>query len=77
MKKTYYYAVTETFNKIVKVEAESPEEAFQKVDDAFAEDLSTLTPEDFVDREIWNVTEEVERDIQNGYDASDAYSEVK
>lgn len=77
MKKIYYYAVTETFNKIVKVEAESPEEAYRKVDNAFAEDLNTLTPEDFVDREIWNVTDEVERDIQRGYDASDAYDEVK
>lgn len=77
MKKIYYYAVTETFNKIVKVEAESPKEAYQKVDNAFAEDLNVLTPEDFVDREIWNVTDEVERDIQRGYDASDAYDEVK
>jgi hypothetical protein len=77
MKKTFYFAVTETFNKIVKVEAENHQEAYLKVDNAFAEDLSTLTPEDFVDREIWNVTLEVERDIQNGYDASDAYEEVK
>lgn len=68
--KTYYFSVTETLRKTVKVKAENEEQAYKKVKDACCDSKIILDAEDFVDREIKNETETVTAIIRN-YHISD------
>ena len=64
--KRYYVSVTETLNKVVSVDAESKEEAKQKVQDAYdgcdiildSENLSCERIELGDDQEYWREVEE-------------------
>ena len=48
----YYVSITETLNKIVSVEANSVEEAENKVTEKYHADEIKLTSKDYVDDEI-------------------------
>lgn len=48
----YYVSITETLNKIVSVEANSVEEAENKVAEKYHADEITLTSKDYVSDEI-------------------------
>lgn len=48
----YYVSITETLNKIVSVEANSVEEAENKVTEKYLADEIRLTSRDYVDFEI-------------------------
>ena len=48
----YYVSITETLNKIVSVEANSVEEAVNKVTEKYRADEITLTSKDYVGDEI-------------------------
>lgn len=45
----YYVSITETLNKIVSVEANSVEEAENKVTEKYHADEITLTSKDYID----------------------------
>lgn len=47
--KRYYVSITETLNKIVSVEANSVEEAENKVAEKYHADEITLTSNDYID----------------------------
>ena len=47
--KRYYVSITETLNKIVSVEANSVEEAVNKVTERYHADEITLTSKDYID----------------------------
>ncbi len=47
--KRYYVSITETLNKIVSVEANSVEEAENKVTEKYHADEITLTSKDYID----------------------------
>lgn len=47
--KRYYVSITETLNKIVSVEANSVEEAVNKVTEKYHADEITLTSKDYID----------------------------
>lgn len=63
--KKYYVSVTETLNKVVSVDAESENEAVQKVKDAYNNSDIVLDSENFAgeqieldnDQEYWNDSE--------------------
>lgn len=57
-KKTYYISVTETLNKIVKVQAESKEEALAKAEQAYDDGIVELNYNDYVSCEFNDETEE-------------------
>lgn len=48
----YYVSITETLNKIVSVEANSVEDAVNKVTEKYRADEITLTSKDYVGDEI-------------------------
>ena len=50
--KTYTYRVYETYAVDFSVEAESEEEAREKVESAAAEDFNLTAPENMTDREL-------------------------
>lgn len=50
--KRYYVSVTETLNKVVSVDAESENEAVQKVQDAYDNSDIVLDSNNFVEEEI-------------------------
>lgn len=50
--KRYYVSITETLNKIVSVEANSVEDAVNKVTEKYRADEITLTSKDYIDDEI-------------------------
>ena len=52
MKKKYYVEITETLQKIVEVEAESEEEAVDKVHIDYINENSVLGPECWVDTKV-------------------------
>ena len=64
--KRYYVSVTETLNKVVSVDAESEEEAKQKVQDAYDNCDMVLDSDNFLgevieiepDQEYWRESEE-------------------
>lgn len=66
----YYVSITETLNKIVSVEANSVEEAENKVAEKYHADEITLTSKDYVGDEI-----EVE-DEQDYYRTIDAMRHI-
>lgn len=47
--KTYQVEIIETLCRIVSVEAENSEEAYQKVYEAYRQEKIVLTPDDFQD----------------------------
>lgn len=64
--KRYYVSVTETLNKVVSVDAESEDEAVQKVQDAYNNSDIVLDADNFSgevieiepDQEYWGESEE-------------------
>lgn len=64
--KRYYVSVTETLNKVVSVDAESENEAVQKVQDAYDNSDIVLDAENYTgnvieiepDQEYWRESEE-------------------
>ena len=51
-KKTYQVEITETFQRIIEVEAESKQDAIFMVDDQYREEEIVLDDADFIDYEI-------------------------
>lgn len=64
--KTYYISVTEVLNRIVAVEADSPEDAIEICEDACYSGEVVLTADDFVDRVTEDDTEEIEGLVKDG-----------
>lgn len=64
--KTFYISVTETLNRIVEVQAESSDEAIEKVEDACNDGMVELDWKDFVDRDIQDETEETINNYELG-----------
>jgi hypothetical protein len=48
----YNFVITETLRKIVRVEAETEDEAYDKVQDLYTSEDIVLTADDFVDNEF-------------------------
>ena len=69
--KRYYVSVTETLNKVVSVDAESPKEAKQKVEDAYDKSDIVLDYDNFCGKEI-----EVEDDQEFYLDYEKRYGET-
>ncbi len=67
----YYVSVTETLNKVVSVDAESEEQAKQKVQDAYDNSDIVLDSDDFIGQ-----TTEVEPDQQSYSDYEEKYGET-
>lgn len=67
--KRYYVSVTETLNKVVSVDAESPKEARQKVNDAYVQGDIVLDDDDFscVEMEIEDDQYYKSNDEEYGY----------
>ena len=68
--KTYYFEVTETASKIVSVNAEDFDEAYELVEEAFNSGKNEITWDDFVGRDIENKTSHIETCIELGFDMS-------
>ena len=64
--KTFYISITETFNKIVEVQAEDSNEAIQKVDEAYSNGEIALDEKDFLDSDIFDATEETLNNYELG-----------
>lgn len=77
MEKYFYVSVTETLNRIVKVKANSYDEAVDIIEEACARNDLDLDYRDFVDRTEEDVTVEVESLIEEGYVKETNYEEVK
>lgn len=77
MKKYFYVSVTETLNRVVKVEAESFDEAVDIVEEACNRDDLELDYRDFVDRSMEDETIDVESLITDGFAKETDYEEVK
>lgn len=77
MKKYFYVSVTETLNRVVKVKAESFDEAVDIVEEACARDDLELDYRDFVDRNEEDETSNVESLIKDGFVKETDYEEVK
>ena len=60
----YNFMITEYLRRSVRVEAESAEEAYQKIEDLLCEEKINLTVDDFADRDIQTV-DEYEESIGN------------
>ena len=60
----YNFMITEYLRRSVRVEAESAEEACQKIEDLLCEDKICLTADDFSDRDVQTV-DEYEESIGN------------
>ena len=56
--KTFYISVTETLKKTVEVHAEDKYEAIQKVSDAYHDEQIVLDPDDYVDVDFDDVTDD-------------------
>lgn len=65
--KTYYFEVMETLSKMVAVEAEDFDEAYEIVEEAFNGGQKEITWDDFVSRDIEDKTYEIESCISYGY----------
>lgn len=57
--KTFYLNVTETLNKTVEVQAETYEEAKEKVQNAYDNEEIVLDYNDFVEYEIYDNTDSI------------------
>lgn len=77
MGKIFYISVTETLNRVVKVEAEDLDSAIDIIEDACTRNDLCLDYNDFVDREEEDVTEETEEYIKAGYNKSTDFEEVE
>lgn len=77
MKKYFYVSVTETLNRVVKVKAESFDEAADIVEEACCRDDLELDYRDFVDRNEEDETSNVESLIKDGFAKETDYEEVK
>ena len=64
--KTFYIAITETFNRIVEVHAEDKYEAIQKATDAYRDGQIVLDSDDFVVAEFNDETEEAINNYELG-----------
>lgn len=64
--KTFYIAITETFNRIVEVHAEDEYEAIQKATDAYRDGQIVLDSDDFVVAEFNDETEETINNYELG-----------
>lgn len=64
--KTFYISITETFNKIVEVQAENSNEAMQKVDEAYSNGEVALDEKDFLNSDIFDATEETINNYELG-----------
>ena len=69
--KRYYVSVTETLNKVVSVDADSENEAVQKVQDAYNNSDIILDSENFAGEVI-----EIEPDQQLFSDYDDSYEHI-
>ena len=69
--KRYYVSVTETLNKIVSVDAESENEAVQKVQDAYDNSDIVLDAENYTGKVI-----EIEPDQEFCSDYDDSYEHI-
>ena len=76
MKKTYYISVTEMLNKVVAVEAEDLEEAFNLVEGATNSGEVELTADDFVDRSFTDETDEIHEMIDDGVVGAEHYQKI-
>lgn len=56
----YKFKVIETLSKIVEVEADDKDSAYEKVEEMIAEEEVVLTADDFEDREIYPINDKEE-----------------
>lgn len=73
---TYFISVTETLNRVVAVEANNLEEAFERVENAANSGEVELTAADFVDRSFDNETEETKELILDGIVKENNYQKI-
>lgn len=74
--KTFYISVTETLNRVVAVEAEDLDEAFEKIEEACNAGIVDLTSKDFVRREFENETDVTEELITDGISRASDYLKI-
>jgi hypothetical protein len=75
--KTFYFNINETLSKTVRVQAETEDEAREKVQEAYDNDEIILTMDDINSSEIFDDTEYVEGMLQNLPFLAENYQEVK
>ena len=64
--KTYYISITETLNRVVKVQTENDYDAMHKASDAYYNGDIVLDSQDFVDTQFNDETEETINNYENG-----------
>lgn len=64
--KTYYISITETLDRVVKVQAENDYDAIYKVSNAYYNGDIVLDSQDFVDTQFNDKTEETINNYENG-----------
>ncbi len=74
--KTFYISVTEVLNRVVQVEAETDEEATEKVRKAYENSEIVLSNDDYAADKIEDCTEEVEDLISGGYETPLTYQKI-
>jgi hypothetical protein len=75
--KTFYFNINETLSKTVRVQAETEDEAREKVQEAYDNGEIILTMDDINSSEIFDDTEYVEGMLQNLPFLAENYQEVK
>lgn len=76
MKKTCYISITETFNRIVAVDVDDVNAAMELAEHACRVGLIELNSEDFVAREVEDLTEDINSAIKEGYIEADRYEKI-
>ena len=66
----YNFMITEYLRRSVRVEADSEEEAYQKVEDLVSSDRILLTDADFSDRDIQILDDDETYDVDDDFSAS-------
>ena len=66
----YNFMITEYLRRSVRVEADSKEEAYQKVEDLVSSDRILLTDADFSDRDIQILDDDESYDVDDDFSAS-------
>jgi hypothetical protein len=75
--KTFYFNINETLSKTVRVQAETEDEAREKIQEAYDNGEIILTMDDINSSEIFDDTEYVEGMLQNLPFLAENYQEVK
>lgn len=64
--KTFYISITETLNRVVKVQAENDYDAIHKASNAYYNGDIVLDSQDFVDTQFDDTTEEIINNYEDG-----------